>query len=75
MLKPLDSYFEKLLQKYVRRGWVFEEVMGEEDESSMAALQTLRRLDDRFTWTIRLPTVGVGKPPQPDHIRTLTFCP
>ncbi|RMZ88245.1 hypothetical protein DV736_g4532, partial [Chaetothyriales sp. CBS 134916] len=68
MLKPLDTYFETLLRKYKRRGWSWAEIMRPEDYSPRTSIQPNRRLGDRHTWTISLPTEGVEKAPQPDLV-------
>ena len=68
MLKLVDAYFETLLQKYNHRGWLLEETMWEEDRSPSSSIQPIRRMGDRFTWTISLPTENLKIPKQPDLV-------
>ena len=68
MLKPMDDYFETLLRKYVRRGWVFEEIVRREDHTPSSSIQPVRRLGDRFSWAVRLPMENIKQPKQPDFV-------
>jgi hypothetical protein len=68
MLKPLDRYFETLIRKYNQRGWLWEEIMRPEDHDPSTSIQPIRRLGDRFSWTIPLSTQDVERPQQPDLV-------
>ena len=67
-LKPLDPFFIESLRKYHRRGWQWEETLRRQDYSSTSSLQPLRRIGDKHTWIIHLPTQGVKKAYQPDLV-------
>ncbi|KAJ9604902.1 hypothetical protein H2200_010291 [Cladophialophora chaetospira] len=68
MLQPLDAYFEGLLHKYNHRGRQLEEIMRREDHGQSTSIQPVRRLGDRFTWVVPLPTENVQPPPQADLV-------
>ena len=73
MLKPMDTYFETLLRKYARRGWHWEEIMRPADHFPSTSIQPLRRLGDRFTWTLPLSTHDVERSPQLDLVLEYAF--
>ncbi|KAJ9501151.1 hypothetical protein H2202_003709 [Exophiala xenobiotica] len=68
MLKLMDDYFETLLRKYVRRGWDLEEIVRREDYTPSSSIQPVRRLGDRFTWTVRLPMESLEQSKHPDFV-------
>jgi hypothetical protein len=67
-LKPMNDYFETLLRKYVRRGWVLEDIVRREDHTPNSSIQPVRRLGDRFTWTVRLPMENLEQSERPDFV-------
>ncbi|KPI41620.1 uncharacterized protein AB675_9044 [Cyphellophora attinorum] len=59
MLKECNEYFEGLLFKYSRRGFVNEDIVPPGDHLPASSLQGIRRIGDSRTLTVELPKDGV----------------
>lgn len=69
MLKHVDNYFVRLIRKYSDRGFQCEETMSEENYSAASGLQESRRIGDKHTMILDLPTDGLlPEKALPDHV-------
>lgn len=52
LLKPLNSYYGPLLQRYSACGWATQDILWEEDRSPSHEIRKHRYTGDRHTWVI-----------------------
>ncbi|KAL8922951.1 MAG: hypothetical protein Q9208_004913 [Pyrenodesmia sp. 3 TL-2023] len=68
-LSPLDARSSEHVARYSGRGWKAQDAAWPEDKVAKRAIQQDRRVGDRFTWTIELPTKGITPLPRtPDFV-------
>ena len=68
LLQRLDEHRASLLVKYGRRGWKFQDIMWPEDQHRNDPFREVRRVGDKFTWTLPFNTKGIERPETPDSV-------
>ena len=68
LLKDLNEYFTKQIEKYHHRGWSIEESPVEDDRLLRCELARTGRIGDRFTIVIPFDTKSMDPPRVPDTV-------